>query len=68
MRYAVDDVQIGGGTIPARGAVVAWIGSANRDASRFPDPHVRPHPRQRQAPGRVRLRAALLHRRAPWPG
>lgn len=39
MRYAVDDVRIGGGTIPARGAVVAWIGSANRDASRFPDPH-----------------------------
>ncbi|MFJ4467368.1 cytochrome P450 [Streptomyces sp. NPDC089424] len=40
MRYAVHDVQIAGGTIPARGAVVAWIGSANRDASRFPDPHV----------------------------
>jgi cytochrome P450 len=39
MRYAVDDVQIGGGTVPARGAVVAWIGSANRDASRFTDPH-----------------------------
>lgn len=39
MRYAVDDVQIGGGTIPARGAVVAWIGSGNRDASVFPDPH-----------------------------
>ncbi|PWE10969.1 cytochrome P450 [Streptomyces sp. BSE7F] len=39
MRYAVGDVQIGGGTIPARGAVVAWIGSANRDASVFPDPH-----------------------------
>ncbi|MFI9754676.1 cytochrome P450 [Streptomyces collinus] len=39
MRYAVDDVQIGGGTIPARGAVVAWIGSANRDGSVFPDPH-----------------------------
>ncbi|MFE9453851.1 cytochrome P450 [Streptomyces sp. NPDC006739] len=39
MRYAVDDVEIGGGTIPARGAVVAWIGSANRDASQFPDPH-----------------------------
>ncbi|MET8225177.1 cytochrome P450 [Streptomyces sp. NPDC005301] len=39
MRYAVDDVQIGGGTIPARGAVVAWIGSANRDAAQFPDPH-----------------------------
>lgn len=39
MRYAVSDVRIGGGTIPARGAVVAWIGSANRDASRFPDPH-----------------------------
>lgn len=27
------------GTIPARGAVVAWIGSANRDESQFPDPH-----------------------------
>lgn len=39
MRYAVDDVEIAGGTIPARGAVVAWIGSANRDASRFTDPH-----------------------------
>jgi cytochrome P450 len=39
MRYAVGDVQIAGGTIPARAAVVAWIGSANRDASQFPDPH-----------------------------
>ena len=39
MRYAVDDVHIGGGTIPARGAVVAWIGSANRDESLFTDPH-----------------------------
>ncbi|MGA5552055.1 cytochrome P450 [Streptomyces pseudogriseolus] len=39
MRYAVDDVHIAGGTIPARAAVVAWIGSANRDASQFPDPH-----------------------------
>jgi cytochrome P450 len=39
MRYAVDDVRIGGGTVPARGAVVAWIGSANRDGSQFSDPH-----------------------------
>lgn len=39
MRYAVDDVQIAGGTIPARGAVVAWIGSANRDTAQFTDPH-----------------------------
>ncbi|MFE5326287.1 cytochrome P450 [Embleya sp. NPDC056575] len=39
MRYAVDDTEIGGGTIPARGAVVAWIGSANRDESQFTDPH-----------------------------
>ncbi|MGW1216675.1 cytochrome P450 [Streptomyces sp. NPDC002499] len=39
MRYAVDDVRIAGGTVPARGAVVAWIGSANRDPSQFPDPH-----------------------------
>ncbi|GHH17223.1 cytochrome P450 [Streptomyces lanatus] len=39
MRYAVKDTEIGGGTIPAGGAVVAWIGSANRDASQFADPH-----------------------------
>ncbi|MFI9721758.1 cytochrome P450 [Streptomyces sp. NPDC052396] len=39
MRYAVGDTRIGGGTIPARGAVVAWIGSANRDESQFTDPH-----------------------------
>lgn len=39
MRYAVDDVHIAQGTIPARAAVVAWIGSANRDASLFTDPH-----------------------------
>ncbi|MFC8173442.1 cytochrome P450 [Streptomyces sp. NPDC057242] len=39
MRYAVDDVEIAGGTIPARAAVVAWIGSANRDEALFPDPH-----------------------------
>ncbi|MFE7183194.1 cytochrome P450 [Streptomyces erythrochromogenes] len=40
MRYAVNDVRIGGGVIPAGGAVVAWIGSANRDESQFADPHV----------------------------
>jgi cytochrome P450 len=39
MRYAVSDTRIGGGTIPAGGAVVAWIGSANRDTSQFSDPH-----------------------------
>ncbi|NGO74482.1 cytochrome P450 [Streptomyces sp. YC504] len=39
MRYAVDDVELDGGVIPARGAVVAWIGSANRDAAQFADPH-----------------------------
>ncbi|GIF04576.1 cytochrome P450 [Actinoplanes siamensis] len=39
MRYAVGDTEIGGGTIPARAAVVAWIGSANRDELQFPDPH-----------------------------
>ncbi|MGC5041537.1 MULTISPECIES: cytochrome P450 [unclassified Streptomyces] len=39
MRYAVSDVRLDGGTIPARGAVVAWIGSANRDESQFTDPH-----------------------------
>ncbi|APU21371.1 cytochrome P450 [Actinoalloteichus sp. GBA129-24] len=39
MRYAVSDTRIGGGTVPAGSAVVAWIGSANRDESRFTDPH-----------------------------
>lgn len=39
MRYAACDAAIAGGTVPAGGAVVAWIGSANRDASRFTDPH-----------------------------
>ncbi|MFG2957391.1 cytochrome P450 [Streptomyces sp. NPDC048291] len=39
MRYAVHDTAVGGGTVPAGGAVVAWIGSANRDESQFPDPH-----------------------------
>ncbi|MFI1381981.1 cytochrome P450 [Embleya sp. NPDC020886] len=39
MRYAVADTEIGGGVVPARGAVVAWIGSANRDESQFTDPH-----------------------------
>jgi cytochrome P450 len=39
MRYAVGDTRIGGGMIPAGAAVVAWIGSANRDQSQFPDPH-----------------------------
>ncbi|MFD5184521.1 cytochrome P450 [Streptomyces sp. NPDC058372] len=39
MRYATGETLIGGGTIPAGGAVVAWIGSANRDESQFTDPH-----------------------------
>ncbi|MFE2977338.1 cytochrome P450 [Streptomyces sp. NPDC059258] len=39
MRYAVSDVPIAGGVIPAGAAVVAWIGSANRDAALFTDPH-----------------------------
>ncbi|WP_353947392.1 cytochrome P450 (plasmid) [Streptomyces sp. HUAS MG91] len=39
MRYAVDDIELPGGTIPARAAVVAWIGSANRDPELFADPH-----------------------------
>ncbi|MEV7189632.1 cytochrome P450 [Kitasatospora sp. NPDC093102] len=39
MRYATGATRIGGGTVPAGGAVVAWIGSANRDESQFTDPH-----------------------------
>ncbi|MER5217478.1 cytochrome P450 [Streptomyces sp. NPDC002838] len=39
MRYATGETRIGAGTVPAGGAVVAWIGSANRDDAHFPDPH-----------------------------
>ncbi|MFD9894487.1 cytochrome P450 [Amycolatopsis sp. NPDC059027] len=39
MRYATADTRVGGGTVAAGDAVVAWIGSANRDESQFPDPH-----------------------------
>ena len=39
MRYTTAETTIGGGTVPAGGAVVAWIASANRDESRFADPH-----------------------------
>ncbi len=39
MRYAACDTEIAGGTVQAGDAVVAWIGSANRDESRFVDPH-----------------------------
>ncbi|MDT0616322.1 cytochrome P450 [Streptomyces lancefieldiae] len=39
MRYARNGTAIGGGTVPPGAAVVAWIGSANRDESRFADPH-----------------------------
>lgn len=39
MRYASTDAEIGGGKVNAGDAVVAWIGSANRDESKFADPH-----------------------------
>jgi cytochrome P450 len=39
IRYATHDVQLGKVTIRAGEAVAAWIGSANRDASVFPDPY-----------------------------
>lgn len=39
MRYATNETRIGGGPVPAGGAVVAWIGSANRDEAQFTDPH-----------------------------
>jgi cytochrome P450 len=38
IRYATHDVQLGKVTVRAGEAVAAWIGSANRDASVFPDP------------------------------
>jgi cytochrome P450 len=39
IRYATHDVQLGKITVRAGEAVAAWIGSANRDASVFPDPY-----------------------------
>ncbi|CAM5579926.1 MULTISPECIES: cytochrome P450 [Streptomyces] len=39
MRHAATDVPVAGGVIPAGAAVVAWIGSANRDAALFAAPH-----------------------------
>ncbi len=39
MRYTTQETRIAGGTVPEGDAVVAWIGSANRDERMFPDPH-----------------------------
>ncbi|MFJ5302394.1 cytochrome P450 [Streptomyces sp. NPDC088350] len=39
IRYATHDVRLGKVTVRAGEAVAAWIGSANRDASVFPDPY-----------------------------
>jgi len=38
-RYAAEDVEIGGVTIPRGAAVYVMLGSANRDAERFDDPN-----------------------------
>jgi cytochrome P450 PksS len=38
MRFAREDIGIGGVTIPRAELVLAVLGSANRDASQFPDP------------------------------
>lgn len=38
MRHAVRDTGLGGRRIAAGDAVVAWLGSANRDPAAFPDP------------------------------
>ncbi|WP_030565058.1 cytochrome P450 [Streptomyces aureocirculatus] len=39
MRYATADTDVAGGTVRAGDAVVAWIGSANRDEAQFAAPH-----------------------------
>lgn len=39
LRYATHDVRLGETTIQKGEAVAAWIGSANRDATVFPDPY-----------------------------
>jgi cytochrome P450 PksS len=38
-RYAREDVEIAGTTIPRGGLVLAVLGSANRDGQRFEDPY-----------------------------
>lgn len=38
IRVATEEVEIGGVTIPAGAAVFAWLASANRDETQFPDP------------------------------
>lgn len=38
IRFARQDVRMGRHTIPAGAMVIPWIGSANRDPARFPEP------------------------------
>ncbi|GAB2894328.1 cytochrome P450 [Streptomyces deserti] len=38
LRYAVQDVELSGGVVPAGDAVAVWVGSANRDETVFADP------------------------------
>ena len=37
-RMALEDVEVGGVTIPAGTATIVFLGGANRDPARFPDP------------------------------
>ncbi|MBA3826057.1 MAG: cytochrome P450 [Ktedonobacterales bacterium] len=37
-RAAVKDVELSGQRVPAGSAMIAWIGSANRDGAQFPEP------------------------------
>ena len=37
-RTVVKDTEVGGKTLRAGEAAIAWIGSANRDEAQFPDP------------------------------
>ncbi|MEO6502204.1 MAG: cytochrome P450 [Jatrophihabitantaceae bacterium] len=39
LRYAVEDVELSGGVVPAGSAVAVWVGSANRDEEVFCDPY-----------------------------
>ncbi|MFF1593054.1 cytochrome P450 [Streptomyces sp. NPDC058286] len=39
LRYAVQDVEIAGGTVPEGEPVAVWVGSANRDPEIFPEPY-----------------------------
>ena len=61
MRYALEDIEIGGVTIGTGDLVIIAEAAANRDPSVFPDPEeFRPHP-EHQGPPCFWARSSYLH-------